>query len=218
MIYSEKIPENERGKFLTRINEISKSLGVMPEWLMIVFNFETAGQVSSKTTNTSGCVGLIQFCFDKNGKKEIGKTVYTREQVKAMNNVQQLDIVHDYLYPYRNKILNLYDLYKAVFYPYSLDKNDSYKYGSHINENQVQLIARQNPAISKGKSYITNIEIRNVMNDELKKARGVSAELSGTQKITKITKRNFVAIILIGAGLSAISLSVSYLLQSNKKR
>jgi hypothetical protein len=46
--------------------------------------------------------------------------------LKAMSNVEQLEYVRKYLYPYRYKIKSYADLYMSIFFPAALGKSENW--------------------------------------------------------------------------------------------
>ncbi len=126
LLFANKILIN-RDAFQQKVRDISSLLGIPPDWLMIVMNFETGGTFSPSIRNTgSTATGLIQFL--ESTAKSLGTST---AELKEMTNVQQLDYVYKYLKqfgPYKN----LVDLYLAVFYPFSIKQDMNYIYPDHV--------------------------------------------------------------------------------------
>ncbi|WP_080057279.1 hypothetical protein [Spirosoma aerolatum] len=121
LAYESKVPASYRAAFVEKVKAICLRLGINPDWLMIVMDFESAGKFTSTVTNSgSGAVGLIQFT--ESGISGLGVTL---AQLKAMTAVQQLDYVEKYLTPYKSKFATVYDVYLAVFAPAYLGKPDA---------------------------------------------------------------------------------------------
>ena len=113
LVYSEMVPADQRIKFCEAVTMSAERLHVDPDWLMVVFRFETAGVFKANTRNKySGAVGLIQF---------IPSTAYrlgtTPAKLAKMTLVEQLVYVEKYFAPYAGKITDVYDLYLIVFAP-----------------------------------------------------------------------------------------------------
>ncbi|GAB4043127.1 transglycosylase SLT domain-containing protein [Spirosoma litoris] len=120
LAYETKVPASYRMAFIEKVKAVCSRLGINPDWLMIVMDFESAGTFSPSVTNKgSGAVGLIQFT--ESGIVGLGVTL---AQLKAMTAIQQLDYVEKYLTPYKSKFATVYDVYLAVFAPAYLGKPD----------------------------------------------------------------------------------------------
>ena len=72
LIYENKVPASIRTPFVEKVKEVSKRIGVDPNWLMAIMHFETAGTFSPSITNSLGYVGLIQF--GASARKTLGTT------------------------------------------------------------------------------------------------------------------------------------------------
>ena len=141
LIFNEKLPTSNRNAIVNKINSISTYLGIDPNWLMAVINFETAGTFSPSIQNKyTNATGLIQFM--PSTAIDLGTTV---EALKKMSFLQQLEYVQDYYKPYRGRIKSFVDLYLATFYPIAMGKPESYVIGSHKGPTTIQAIANQNP-------------------------------------------------------------------------
>lgn len=138
LIYSNLVPENKEA-FIGEVERISRKLGIDPNWLMGVMYIETAGKFTASIKNPiTGATGLIQFMPAT--AKGLGTTV---EELALMSNVEQLEYVYKYLYPYRRKINRFIDCYLAVFFPAAMDK--PLEYVIQTKSLSAGLIARQNP-------------------------------------------------------------------------
>ncbi|SFD67609.1 hypothetical protein [Spirosoma endophyticum] len=115
---------------IAKIKAIASRLGVDPNWLMIVFRFESANTFLPSVRNkNSGAVGLIQFTT-----VAIKGWNVTLDQLAKMTVDQQLDYVEKYLSPYKGKMVDLYNLYLAVFAPAYIGRPNSQKvYASPSN-------------------------------------------------------------------------------------
>ncbi len=205
LVYIEKIPPLIRSAFEKKVIEVANYLEINPNWLMILMNFETAGQMNPTATNIIGCVGFIQFCSDglyngEKSKKILGKW-YSLQTIKNSGYVGQMNYVRDFFEPYKDKIETIYDLYVALFYPYALGKPDSFKFGSEISPERVKTVANQNKAISQGKEYITYKEVRAMVDGQMKKANYFITKVDSYTSNIKMLKRNKWGIILISVGI-----------------
>jgi len=154
--------------FLTRLSEISSSIGVKPEDLARVMKAESG--LNPKATNPySGACGLIGFM------PSIATTLGTSAfELKKMNAIQQLDFVEKYYKPYAGRLHGLEDIYSVTFYPPLLGKDMNYVIGSEKGENYARLVATQNPGIAKGKEFATKQDFF----DYLGKVRALALPIS----------------------------------------
>lgn len=154
--------------FLTRLSEVSQSLGVNPEDLARVMKAESG--LNPKATNPySGACGLIGFM--PSTASNLGTSAF---ELKKMTAVQQLDYVEKYYKPYAGRLRSLEDIYSVTFYPPLLGKDMSYVIGSERGEKYARLIASQNPGIAKGKEFATKQDFF----DYLSKVRSLSLPIS----------------------------------------
>lgn len=158
MIYQENVPASYRNAFLAKVQEISTRLGINPNWLMAIINWESARTFSASVKNPySNATGLIQFMPAT--AKELGTTV---EQLSRMSAVEQLEWVYKYYVRYRSKLNSYTDLYLTTFYPAAVGKPSNFVLGSSAY--WIDKIAEQNPAFDVNKdSQITKGEIEQVM-------------------------------------------------------
>lgn len=155
MLYEEKIKSN-KDAFIAKVINISRQLGIEPEWLMQVFVNESG--VNHQAVNaTSGATGLIQFMPDT--AASLGTSTAA---LKAMTNVQQLDYVYKYLSPYAGKIASYIDLYFSVFFPLAMGKPDDWVF--QTSKLAASKIAVQNPVFDINKDgKLTVAEVREAM-------------------------------------------------------
>ena len=158
LVFEEKVNPEIRTDFIKKIKEVSSYLGIQPNWLMAVINFESnetfSGSVKNSITNA---VGLIQFM--PNTAESLGTTTFLLEN---MGEVAQLDYVKKYYTPYKSKITNFIDLYFATFFPIAIGKPLTYVLGT--TNIPPSLIAASNPVFdinTDGK--ITKLEVENVI-------------------------------------------------------
>lgn len=112
--------------FMQALSNTSARLGVDPNDLFRVIEFETAGQFSSDTkAKNSSATGLIQFM--SNTAKELGTTT---EALSKMSRAEQMQYVEKYLTKKLNAagVANpdIGDLYMAVLWPKAIGKPDDY--------------------------------------------------------------------------------------------
>jgi hypothetical protein len=161
LVYENKVPASYRVAFINKVKSICAKLGIDPNWLMAIINFESAGTFSPSITNPIGAVGLIQFMPAT--AKGLGTT---SASLKSMTAVQQLDYVYKYFLPYKGKINNYIDTYFAVFFPLAIGKDDDWVI--QTNGISSSIIAKQNPAFDTnkdGKVYVW--EVKKVMLERL---------------------------------------------------
>lgn len=113
LLYLDMVPAQERAGFEQAVIQAAGRLHVEPDWLMVVMCFETAKTFRANVRNKySGAVGLIQF---------IPSTAYrlgtSPKKLAAMTSVQQLVYVEKYFAPYAGRMVDVYDVYLAVFAP-----------------------------------------------------------------------------------------------------
>lgn len=130
LLFTSKVP-GDRIAFEAKARDISDKLGINPNWLMLLIDFESAGTFSASVPNKYNCRGLIQFCPDQSGGtyKTIGGRRYTMDEIGSMTNVEQLDLVYEYLNERQgigHKFYSFYDLYLAILWPKSVGEDDGY--------------------------------------------------------------------------------------------
>jgi hypothetical protein len=121
LIYENKVPASFRADFINKVKVIAPRVGLDPNWLMAIMDFESAGTFSPNITNSLGYVGLIQL--GASARKTLG---VTKEQLKAMTAVEQLDYVEKYFNMYKGKYKSYVDAYFAVFFPLAIGKPDDW--------------------------------------------------------------------------------------------
>lgn len=151
MILSDKIKSN-KNVFIAKVQAVADALGVPSDWLMIVMYFESRLNEKAQNKNTLA-TGLIQFM--PSTAKALGTTT---DELLNISNVEQMDYVYKYLYPHKNKIASLTDLYLCVFYPSAVGKPNTYELGT--TDANKTLIANYNPIFDTDKNgVITKGEI-----------------------------------------------------------
>lgn len=113
LLFREKVSQEFADKVIT----VSNNLGIDPNWLMAIINFESAGTFSSSIKNKYGYVGLIQF-----GKVAAERMGTTTTELQQMSAVEQLDYVYKYYYPYRKRLKSYVDMYLATLFPVAIGK------------------------------------------------------------------------------------------------
>lgn len=135
----------------TKIVEVSNQLKINPNWLSAVMYFETGRTFNPKAKNQIGSVGLIQFTRDKAGVdyKTIGGVKYPLSEIYKMSFNEQMDLVYQYLKPFKGKMNSFLDVYLAVFFPNAMNQSDEYVF--QTKGLSASLIAKQNPAFDTNK-------------------------------------------------------------------
>ena len=144
------------------------NIGIAPEWLASIIQFESGGSFSPSKENAagSGAVGLIQF-MPSTAQGLLGTSTpqEATAQMKAMSFAQQLEYVKKYFAPYVGKLQSLEDTYLAVFYPAFIGKPLDAVLGQ-----KGSAIYDQNAGFDKtGKGFVTKEDItstiRGVLNN-----------------------------------------------------
>jgi len=144
LIFKDKLPINNRNAIVSKINAVANNLGIDPNWLMAVINFETAGTFSTTIQNPySNATGLIQFM--PSTAYHLGSSI---ERLKQMSFIEQLDVVEKYYRPLKSKIKSFVDLYLATFFPVAIGKADNWVL--QTSTISAKKIADQNPAFNVG--------------------------------------------------------------------
>lgn len=135
----------------SKIIEVSNQLKINPNWLSAVIYFETGRTFNPKAKNQIGSVGLIQFTRDKAGVeyKTIGGVKYPLSEIYKMSFNEQMDLVYQYLKPFKGKMNSFLDVYLAVFFPNAMNQSDDYVF--QTKGLSASLIAKQNPAFDTNK-------------------------------------------------------------------
>lgn len=142
LLFAEYVQTNKEA-FLEKVESISNKLLISPDWLMAVMYKES--RLNEKAVNaTSGATGLIQFM--PSTAASLGTSTAA---LRNMSNVQQLEYVYKYYFPYITKLNSYPDLYLATFFPAALGKDDDYI--MQTSTLSASKIASQNPAIDLNK-------------------------------------------------------------------
>jgi hypothetical protein len=119
LVLSNRISSNPL-PFSEKVRYISDLLGIDPNWLMWVMNFESS--LNPRAINqTTGATGLIQFM--PSTARNLGTTT---ADLLQMSNVEQLDYVYAYLKPFAGHLNSMIDVYFAVFFPVAMNKPNDY--------------------------------------------------------------------------------------------
>lgn len=203
LIYEEKVPASYRKAFTNKVKDISNSLSINPNWLMLVINSESAGTFSPSIENKTYpfpngyATGLIQFIPDT--AIILGTTT---KKLKNMSAVQQLDYVYKYFAPYANKITSFYDLYLITFFPLGMGKSDNWVFESDTISRYS--VAKSNPGIAPGKKYITIADFKKFTDSRI--PANIKKELAASEKIYKYVKDNPIKIGLVTLLLLALGI------------
>lgn len=157
LVFEHKLPYKNRAEIVDKIKSVSKNLGINPNWLMAVMNFESGLKTYAQNPYTNA-TGLIQFMPNT--------AIHLRTSVNAlkqMSFINQLNYVERYYRPFKTKISSFVDLYLATFFPLALGKSDNWVVKSKNISSS--LIARQNPVFDKfpKNNEITVGEIKKVL-------------------------------------------------------
>ena len=105
---------------LQSIVETANAVGIEPDWLATIVNFETGGSFSPTQKNAagSGATGLIQF-MPSTAKNLLGTSTPEEaiRKLEAMSFLEQMKLVERYFAPHAGKMQDLSDAYLAVLYP-----------------------------------------------------------------------------------------------------
>ena len=119
MILTDRIRFSDKETFIQKVTEVSKKLGVDPNWLMLIMVSESG--LSPSITNSIGAVGLIQFMPSTCAGLGISP-----EQMASLTATQQMDYVYRYFAPQAGNLKSFYDLYLYTFFPLAIGKPDSW--------------------------------------------------------------------------------------------
>lgn len=159
LVHQNKLP-NPQMQNAQKVRDVASALGINPNWLMLIMNFESAGTFSPSVVNTTGgATGLIQFMPAT--AKDLGTTT---SELARMTFSEQMDWVLKY---YRrtgviSRVKSATDLYLATFFPAAVGKPRNYVL--ETSRLPASLIAKQNPAFDLNKDgKITVGEIEDFM-------------------------------------------------------
>ncbi len=121
LIYENKVPISYRVPFIAKVKNICKKLGINPNWLMAIMDFETNGKFTASITNPLGYTGLIQF-----GEAAASDLGTTTTALRNMTAVAQLDYVYKYLLRFKDKLNSYTNTYLTVLFPAAIGKGDDF--------------------------------------------------------------------------------------------
>lgn len=162
LIYETKVPLSYRVAFIAKIKVVAKNLGINPNWLMAIINFESAGTFSPAITNSLGYTGLIQF-----GTAAANALGTTTAVLRKMTAVQQLDYVEKYYKMWYRSLKitapNSYvDTYLITFFPAAVNKGLDFIIKS--NGISAAALAKANPIFDINKDkQVTVAEVQKIM-------------------------------------------------------
>lgn len=219
------VSKNDLKKLMT----IADKYGIPFGWLVNLIKHETAGTFNPAIRNSIGATGLIQFMTTIRGKRmyyaksdETGSVDTNGLQQMSFN--QQLDYVDGFLSrnlkrhltPER-KIPNNFtqgDIFMTIFYPVSVGKPD------YVFPSDVQ---RANSGIQTPMDYVERALRKPIFSLEalpysladVKKKFGevFNAISEGAEQTAEFTKRNWIPIVMILAGVGGIAF---YLIKTKK--
>jgi len=154
MIFESYITTNQED-FEQKVQSLSSTLGINPDWLMAVM--WTESRINPQAVNSiSGATGLIQFM--ESTAEFLGTST---DALFAMSNVDQLPWV--YLYYKKNgligKMKSFFDVYLGTFWPAAIGKPDSFVFQS--SDYPASLVASQNQLFDLNKDgQITMAEFK----------------------------------------------------------
>jgi len=116
---------NEDSDFAVAVTTLAQDLGVDPQGILAVMDFETGGTFDPTVENAagSGATGLIQFMPAT--ARGLGTTT---EQLARMSRAEQMIYVRKYFEQFSNDLSggDVDDLYMTVLYPKAVGKPDGY--------------------------------------------------------------------------------------------
>lgn len=162
LIYENKVPIAYRAAFIQKVILVSKNLGINPNWLMAIMQFESAGTFSPAITNSLGYTGLIQF-----GTAAATSLGTTTAALRSMTAVQQLSYVEKYYKMWFKQLRitvpdSFVDTYLITFFPAAVNKGLDFVVRS--NGISAASLAKSNPIFDLNKDrQVTVAEIQEVM-------------------------------------------------------
>lgn len=181
------LPEDVQGdtEFLNEVVRVSEEVGVNPDQLLSVMDFETIGSFSpSEKSKTSSGMGLIQF-LEKTAK-ELGTTT---EKLSQMTRAEQMVYVGRYLAKYEGKIENTGDIYMAVHWPKGIGESDDYvlyRRGSKAYRANSSLDKSNDGTVTRGEALA---RLREVTSDKFTDVQRVAEQaIERSDELTSIPK------------------------------
>jgi LPXTG-motif cell wall-anchored protein len=172
--------------FLPAVQSVSQYLGIQPEWLLVVMYNESRLNPYAKNSS-SGAYGLIQFMPGTMSSMGISESI-----LRNKTATQQMQYVQQYFAPYRGRMLNVYDVYAAVFFPVMIGKPDSFVLATASLSASV--VAKANPIFDLDKNLqITKAEFIQYIKDKLLPLTG-----------TIVATTSIMGFLLVGLGIFLI--------------
>jgi hypothetical protein len=152
--------------FKAKVIDISAGLGCDPSHLMAAMAFETGERFMPDVRNpVSGATGLIQFM----PRTAIGLGT-TTDALARMTAVGQLDVVRQYLSPYKGKMNTVSDVYMTILWPKAVGKPEAF-----VLFAAPSAAYRQNAALDVNKdNEVTKGEAASKVQKKLDKGLGAS--------------------------------------------
>lgn len=150
-----KLPEDVQNdtEFLNEVARVAENVGVLPDQLLAVIDFETISSFSpSEKSGTSSGTGLIQF-LEKTAKG-LGTTT---SELSQMSRAEQMKYVEKYLNRYEGDIKNTGDLYMAVHWPNGIGQSDDYvlyRKGSKAYRANSSLDTSKDGTVTRGEALV----------------------------------------------------------------
>lgn len=148
LAFINKVTENKQA-FWEKVIQISKYLKINPNWLMGLMNHES--WLNHTIVNNIWAFWLIQFLpstlssLINKYNEDFRPSIITKEKIKSMSNIEQLDLVKLYFENFRGKIKSYVDLALIWFFPAALGKPNEYIFQT---ENiSAKKIAKQNKGL-----------------------------------------------------------------------
>lgn len=138
--------------FISRLKEVADNIGTDSINLAKVMWAESRLDPTAleKRAGASGLIGFMPFTATA-----LGTSTF---ELRKMSAVQQLEYVEKYFEKFKGRLKTLDDLYLVTFYPSAVGKADDYVVGSDRSDEYAKKVADQNPAIAKGKPYVTKAD------------------------------------------------------------
>lgn len=138
--------------FMDKVVSISNSLGIDPNWLMFIMNYESAGTFSPSIQNKGNATGLIQF--EPSTAEGLGTST---EALAGMSAEDQLDFVYQYLRHYKGDMVDYYTTYLAIFYPAALNQPDTYVFPDNVVKDNPSFFITGGNTLADFKTSLDNI-------------------------------------------------------------
>lgn len=177
--------------------DVSRSIGVDPDWMGAVFQFES-GFRKDAVNPYSGAFSFIQFM-----PSTLGNLGTSKAQVQQMSDVEVIrGPVYHYFAAWSGKLKTLDDTYLAVFYPAAIGKADDWVVARKGNA-----VYDQNAGFDRGnKGYITKGDI-------VQTIRGVYNSAKSAERVGVVGASNALAWFLLFGLLGMTGGAVAYSIQ-----